>query len=799
MSKYIKYVLQGLLCGTLLCSKCTALQDSTFNSSLSGVVTDDKTQSPLQGASVFIKAIKRGVITNAEGRFNIDKIPPGTYTVVISFNGFQNLKLDSVVIGTNTAVDLNAIVLTEQPIMLSNITLSPGSFSIMGGEQVSRQSLTSKDIKNMSWAEDITRAVSRLPGVSSNDFSSKFNVRGGEADEVLMTIDGMELYDAFHQRDIGGGLFSFIDIETIQSVDLLTGGFSAEYGNRQSAVFSMKTKRIADGQKRISIGFSILNARIYTDGTFAKNKGSYLFSARRGMLDVFYKLTNPSENIPSYADMMAKAEYKIHPKHTLSFHTLRADDKTRRSDLYQGNFDSTDIKYANTYSWLTLKSNYNKKISARSLLFAGFNTENRKGSYNKDEYGDVGIFLLKDKRRFNYFGVKQDWDIEISKKFIFKTGFDIRQLNTSYDYFYSLQDIRVNNYDSLINYNKVVDINAAPSGTQANFYASAKFRLLPALFMETGLRYDYASFTKDKLWSPRISLAYAFSKTTFLRAAWGYYYQTPFINNLDVNHNATTFNAAELSKHYVVGAEHQFKNNISFRMEVYYKDIPKINPVYQNLRDPLEVFPEARNDVVKLNINGRTAKGIELFLKYDISKKISWWFSYSLAKSEDDITSIEFDGLVTARTGKVPRTTNQLHTFYADMNYRPNKKWHLSLSQQFYNGWHRTNYHYNTRVLPNNRLLFYPVHELYNGVAYPAYHRMDLRINRHFKLKKGTLSAFLHIINLYNKKNLRKFDLNATDLITDQLIPDGNGGYITPRGDKYWFGITPVLGFSWEF
>ena len=46
---------------------------------------------------------------------------------------------------------------------------------------------------------------------------------------------------------------------------------------------------------------------------------------------------------------------------------------------------------------------------------------------------------------------------------------------------------------------------------------------------------------------------------------------------------------------------------------------------------------------------------------------------------------------------------------------------------------------------------------------------------------------------------MRKFDLNATDLVTDQLIPDGNGGYITPVGSKNWFGITPVLGVSWEF
>ena len=791
-------LLPSLFC-LFFCNEIFSQADTAFNGIIKGVILDEQTQTAMPGTSVVIKGTNRATVTDGNGSFSISKIPAGSYSLVITYNGYSKKNIDNLVIDGNTVIDIGTVKLKEESVMLSNVTISPGSFSILGNERLSKLSLTSKDIKNMSWAEDITRAVSRLPGVSSNDYSSKFNVRGGEADEVLMTIDGMELYDAFHQRDIGGGLFSFIDIETIQGVDLLTGGFATEYGNRQSAVFNMKTKQIADGQRHTSLGFSIMNARFYTDGTFAKNKGSYLFSARRGMLDVFYKLTNPSENIPSYSDMMAKVEYKLNDKHRLSFHTLRADDKTKRSDLYQGNYDSTDIKYTNTYSWLTLKSNYNPNLSSRTLLFAGFNSENRSGAYNKDEYGDVGIFSLKDKRRFNFFGVKQDWNWNISQKFVLKSGFDIRQLKVNYDYFYSIRDIRVNNFDSLINYNGLVDIDAKHSGRQANLYVSAKFQVLPSLFMETGLRYDYASYTKDKLVSPRVSLAYAFSKNTFLRAAWGYYYQTQFINNLDVNHNATKFNPAELSKHYVVGLEHQFKNNISLRIEAYYKDVPKINAIYQNLRDPLEVFPEARNDVVRLNINGRTSKGIELFLKYDMGKKISWWFSYALAKSEDDIRNIEFDGLVTARTGKIPRTTNQLHTIYADLNYRPNKKWHFSLSEQFYTGWHRTNYHYNTRTLPGGRLLFYPVHEVYNATAYPAYHRMDLRINRHFELKKSKLSAFVHVINLYNHKNLRKFDLNATDLVTDQLIPDGNGGYITPVGSKYWFGITPVVGISWEF
>ncbi len=790
-----------LLIGISLFLRLAASGQELTSGTITGVLIDETSGQPLPGINILVKgqSIRKGGTTDPTGNFIISDLPAGTYTLTLTSIGYSQKRLDELVIRKNAVLDLGTIRLSESVITLNEVTVTPGSFSIMGNESLSsQQTLSGEDIKNMSWAEDITRAVSRLPGVSSNDFSSKFNVRGGEADEVLMTVDGMELYDPFHARDIGGGLFSIVDIETIQGIDLLTGGFSAEYGNRQSAVFNMKTKNIQEGEKHTLVGLSIMNARFYKDGTFAKNKGSYLFSARRGMLDVTYALLHPDENIPIFSDMMGKVDYKLNDKHTLSFHSLRSNDKMKRSDIYQGNYDSTDIKYSSTYGWATLKSTYSPKLFSRTMLYAGSNSEKRNGSYNKDEYGDVGIFLLTDERKFHFFGAKQDWNWQPSDRFVLKSGFDVRQLDARNDYFYSLDDLRVNNNDSLIYSSVVVDVEAHPTGQQLNAYLSTRFQVAPSLFMETGVRYDYASHTKDKLWSPRISMAYAFTKNTFLRAAWGYYYQTQFIQNLDVNHNATNFNPAELSKHYVLGLEHLFANHISLRLEGYFKDIPKINPIYQNLRDPLEVFPEARNDVVRLNIDGRTAKGIEVFVKYDAGKKISWWFSYALAKAEDNIQSIDFDGLVTPQIGKVPRTTNQLHTVYADMNYRPSQKWHFSLSGQYYTGWHRTNYHYNTRTLVDGRLIFYPVHEVYNGTAYPAYHRVDLRINRHFQLEKGRLSAFLHIINLYNQKNLRKFDIGATD-DNDNLVPDGNGGYLTPRGDKYWFGLLPVIGVTWEF
>lgn len=697
------------------------------------------------------------------------------------------------------ALDLGTIELEEESISLSQVTVTPGSFSIMGEENLSRQTLTARDLKNMSWAEDITRAVARLPGISSSDYSSRFSVRGGEANEVLIALDGMELYDPFHQRDYSGGLFSIVDIETIRGVELMTGGFSAEYGNRLSGVFNMRTKHIAENQSHRSIGLSVMNGRAYADGKFSDNKGTYLVSVRRSMLDLLFRAAGATENLPSFYDAFAKAEYQLNPKQILSLHVLQAGDKlTIRDVSEEGDFDKNDTRYNNTYAWLTWRSFYTSSLSSRTILYAALITHDRQGSFHKYEPSDKGDFSLSDQRDYSYLGLKQDWNWDASHIFSLNAGIDLRGQKGKFDYFMDLQELRADSNEVLYDYHQTTDLEKDVSGLQTAGYLSGRLKVMPKLIVESGLRFDQATFTGDKLWSPRVSLAYAFGKTTFLRGAWGYYYQTQFMNELEVNDGITDYHPAALAKHYVVGFEHLFKSGVNLRVEAYYKDYSRLSPLSQNTRDHLEIFPEQRNDYLRVYYDGASSKGIELFLKYDQGGKISWWLSYALAKATDDLRFIEFNGLLEKRSGQAPRLNDQRHTIYADLNYRPNDRWHFNLSWQFYRGWPRTDYTYRYQILPNGDYHFYPVHGLFNGAIYPAYHRMDIRTNRHFDLKQGDLTAFLHLINLYNRKNLKKFDLDTRN-DEEEYSLDANGNYVPFHDDKYWFGFLPVVGAAWEF
>ncbi len=774
---------------------------------LSGRVLSRSTKGALYGVSVHVQGMAKGASTNEMGEFTISRLSPGSYTLVFSYLGYEELTVDQLEVGL-TVLDLGDVYLVDEVLSLNQVVVSPGSYSVMGTEQLSRQTLSKEEIENMSYAEDVTRAVTRLPGVTSNDYSSKFSVRGGEADEVLFLLDGMELYEPFHQRDFAGGLFSLVDVETIDGIDLMTGGYPARYGNRQSAVFDMRTKRQRISERNTTLGFSIMALSGYTDGTFSDGRGRYQLSARQGILNVLFKLADQTERTPEFYDAAGKVEWDLNDRHELSFHFLTAGDKTAirdeaprefpEDDPAPGqDFDRHDTLYDNNYAWLTLRSIFSKRLTARSIAYFGRIHHNRRGAMDKYDRGDKLVFSLRDRRNYQFFGLKQDWDWDISDRVYLQYGFNVKSQEADYDYYYSTDEWRMNENAEFFRYQRQYGYDDVKSGGQTAAYTSLRWKATDRLYFDSGLRHDFVSHTDDNLISPRLGVAYSLGRNTVLRGGWGYFYQSQGINELDVNHNVRQFDEAELSTHYVVGLEHTFNRGLNVRVDGYYKDISRMSPGYFNLRDPWELFPESRNDNVRLEFDGARAWGLEVFMKYDMGDKYSWWLSYAYTKAEENVTAIAFDGVLDRRLGWLPRETDQRHTIYADMNYRPWTDWLINVSWQFHTGWPYTQYTFNFTELPNGDLHWQPAHYEFRGEQFDPYHRMDVRVNRYWTTGWGRLSAYLHIINLYNRENIRKWDLDTgTD---DGAVPDGQGGYVYFEDPALWFGVTPILGVSLEF
>ena len=297
---------------------------------LSGAVRDSVAGTPVAGARIELLGTRYYAYARPDGSFAMGDIPHGIYTVRVLRLGYEPVSLPSLRIPEDVVDGKLELFMHRAMLALSEIVVTPGYFGLLKPSLATPQALSREQLQTIPQiGEDIYRAVARLPGVSADDFSAKFNVRGGSGDELYVTLDGLELVEPFHLRDVGGA-FSIVDIQSLGTASLTTGGFSAEYGDRLTGVFSLQTSDPQTDRMRTSLGLSVMNARLTSQGGFAGGRGGWLVSMRPGYLDVALKLTSVSDSIrPRYYDLFAKAQYDLGRGGRVAMHVLRASDTFR--------------------------------------------------------------------------------------------------------------------------------------------------------------------------------------------------------------------------------------------------------------------------------------------------------------------------------------------------------------------------------------------------------------------------------------------------------------------------------------
>ncbi len=762
----------------LVCFPITAL--TAQQASVHGYVFIDSSGAPLSSASISIIGHRFATRSDSTGFFRLDHLPAGKYLIQFSHIGFESLTIGPFELASGTDTGIVAQLGTK-PVSVRDIVVTPGTFAIMGNEPVVSQTLTRNDIQSIPhFGEDIYRAVSRLPGVSSNDFSARFSVRGSEHEQILALFDGLQLYEPFHLRDVDGGALSIVDVDLIQGVELMTGGFSAMYGDRLGGVFSITPRPPLASQYRATAGLSFTDARVSAEGPFADGRGTWLISARRGYVDLVLKFMEQDTAVsPVYYDTYTNLRYRLSSRHLLSISTLYASDRLRYLGEQQ---DSADTRYANANLWIKLQSEINHRFAITSAARIGDLTHHRNGiSY--DRYNGLLRYDVADYRRFRYVELKQDYEFDASRSLLFQTGFEMQESGADYDY----RSYYTNNLGENHSYTR--SLQMSPRGRQFGAYISESATPYQFLTIQLGIRYDNVSYTSDRLFSPRSSVALRLNSTSSLRFAWGRYTQSEGMFSLDVPDGDSTFYPADIAEHRVVGFEHRFNNGIHTRIEAYYRGLGRIRPRYRNLALPLNAFVEAQPDRTKLIISEETARGVEIYFRTDPSRPLSFWASYAYAKITDHVERYTYNGLTIDYNKDAPGSLDQRHTIYVDVSCKLGRQWRVNAAWQFHTGVPYTNYliRYDT----TNLGVIYPyavLEEPYSS-RFPDYHRLDMRISRVVEADFGTLSFFLEIVNLYNRRNLRAFE--------NYYSCDGTT-CVLKKTPYYWFRLLPSLGLSWR-
>jgi hypothetical protein len=793
LNKLLKQTLTLIFIFLIISGTAMAAASSASSFQISGQIIDAETKEPLIGVNIAIENEFIGSISDKVGNFMIANLQKGDYRLKISHVGYEIKLIDNIVLNDNNSIVNLNIELSKKPVSIKGITVTPGLFSIMGNEPVAKQILSRKVIETRpQFGEDIFRAIRKLPGLTSSDFSATFNVRGGEQDEVLITLDGMELYEPFHMKNVDGGALSIVDVAAVEGIDLMTGGYPANFGDRMSGVINIKSKNPIPDYNRMSLGFSFMNVRFLSERSFADGRGSWLVSGRRGFFDVVLKIMDEDDGVnPKFYDFFNKFIYKLNDNNILSANILYSDDDMDLMDATGSDFGDTLISsYGNTYFWLTLHSLLNNQVTGRTIASIAKINQKRFG-FNFIRSVNLPRSILEDNRNLNMSGIKSDWGYEVNNNMLIKTGIDYKHLSA--DYYYQ----GINNYftyDNINNYWWISDVDTStviinPSGYKIGGYLSTRFRFSDISVVEAGLRYDHTTYTDDNLLSPRLNLSFNFNASTSLKLGWGYYHQVERMDEVAVEDGETDFHEAQRAKHFVAGIEHKFDSGIEARIEGFYKKYDRLRPAFRNTSGQLELYLERNLDRISVDIKDKISKGIELYLKKDNGGKFNWWLSYAYTKAEEyvnDFTYLNQDNRISEKNKKLLYPHDQRHTIYFDANYRPSMNWQFNIAWQYHTGWPYLDF---KGIDQNSFGDYYLVLAPWESHL-PDFNRVDLRINRKFNTSKGTITAFMEIINILNHENIRNYEYS---LVIRGGVPTVD---LEP---ELWFGVMPSIGIAYNF
>ncbi len=202
---------------------------------IGGKITDAETKEALPGVNVIVKGTYYGAATDIDGNFTIRAMNPGQYTIVVSMIGYKKIE--------NTGVRVLAGQTTNLDLQLEISVLAFGEEVIVIGERPlfdieetsSRRTISSSEIQ-AEVVETVQDIVSNQVGVVRSD--DEIHIRGGRSYENAYLIDGISVQDPLS----GTGFGLQLSTEAIEEVEVITGGFNAEYGQAMSGIINVKTK-----------------------------------------------------------------------------------------------------------------------------------------------------------------------------------------------------------------------------------------------------------------------------------------------------------------------------------------------------------------------------------------------------------------------------------------------------------------------------------------------------------------------------------------------------------------------------
>jgi outer membrane receptor for ferrienterochelin and colicin len=731
------------------------------DASIYGTVIDQSSGEPLRKVRVILRGSELQTVTDGSGRYRIDGIRPGAYTLYVSSIGYRLIKKD-IELAAGRSQEVVFYLGQEAATIHETVRVTAPVFEEVEKTAASQLTLNNTEIRNLAGVlvDDPLRSVQTLPGVATgDDYYSYYSVRGGSFYTNGIVVDGVLTHNMAHTiqgtREPTGSV-TMMNGDLVESMALFTGAFSSKYGDRTSSFLDIVTREGSRDRKHARVAMSGSNAAFVAEGPMDRaRRGSWILSARKSYVDYLVRRIGPESDLNlGFGDVQGRitSDLTEHQKFGATF--IWGRTKLGRNPANRGVtslIDGQNSVGIGNLSW-TYFPGPRMLWENRAYLI-------RETYWNRNKTKDV-----LGRGDYVEMNVRSDLSIQASSRHRLEIGSLLR---------FTESKIIDRRYD--YGANQFLDYDS-PHGRypQRAVYLQDRWALRDSRIVSIfGVRVENTGLTGQTVVNPRTSLVWRLGKAGKIDAGWGIFSQFPEVLAV-FGRNGDPRLRAEVARHYILGYEHELGENARFRLEAYDKEESDL----QRSRDNL--FRLINGKVAPPDIDFRYdnalrghSRGFEIYLQRRSANRLAGWVSYGY---EDCKRS----DLVTGET--YPGDFEQKHTVNIYGSYRFSESWNLSAKARF-----GTNFPY-PGYFEARGPDFYLAAER-NRERLPFYGRVDLRVNKAFYYSRSKLSLYLEILNVTNRQNIRyeqTFGVNAaTRKITfakDTLLP-----------------IIPTAGFVLEF
>ncbi len=778
---------------SVLAGKLDAQTPDRVKGTIRGQVVDETTLSPLPAVNIMIEGSNLGTAADEEGRFIIHNVAAGIHNLKFMMIGYETRSINNVVVNPGKTawlkIEMKSTILEGE-----GVTVTAGYFQEAKDAVVSNRSVDFEEIRtDPGSAEDIQRVMQVLPAVVSGaDQDNEIIVRGGMPGENLFVMDHIDIPNPNHfgNQGAGGGPINMLNAQFIRRVDFYAGAFPARYGDRASSVMDISLR---DGNRERLSGHGYLGmsgAGLMIEGPIAGERGSFILSARKSFLDLIIASTGLTA-VPKYYNLQGRAVYDLSDRHQLIVNGIYGNDKITIADEEEESGYSRGAENVRAWSHqyavgVTLRTLLGSKGFSRVTLSQTLNHWDQTvwDENNVTYYTNLSTEIERTlKADVTYLPLKL---LELSAGGHIKSiPFRIHQWSDQDTLF--VYDMAVNPPEKIGVFQVYDEFRRENDDTalKAALFGQFKWTLFSRLTASAGLRWDYFDYIDKYAIDPRLGLSFAVNPKTNLNLAFGQHSQSPSYIEMTAHPDNRTLDYKH-TRQVVLGVERLFRDDIRGTVEVYYKKYNNVPiPIGFLTQDP---FDASYGQYVS---QGKGyAKGVEIFLQKKRTGFHNFTLSYAFSVSKgfdprfDHYYNWDYD------YGHVFTLVNGFHFDLRE------KSWYRSLSKNtLYKifGWllpfaDQVEIGIRWRYLggrPYTEPVYYPHIQYWavdetvplNAHRYPAYHRLDFRLDRRFMFKGWNMVTYLDIMNIYARDNIWMYayqdDGTREDILQFQVFPVG--------------------------